>query len=66
MKIMSNLVIETLLYVDMRCVGDNFSVLQNVENKDVETLRHRRRHVQTNSEAVHRLTSCNQPAAKNR
>jgi len=56
---MSNLVVETLRYVDTCSVGDRFTVFQDVENNDVKTFRHERRHVQTNCEAVDRLASCN-------
>jgi len=55
---MSDLVVETLYYVDMCSVGDSFPVFQDVENDHVETFGHGRRHVQTDHEAVNDLTSC--------
>ena len=57
--IVCDLVVEALWYADVCSVGDRLSVFQDVENHDVETLRHDRRHVQTDCEAVDRLTRCN-------
>jgi len=56
---MANLVVKTLKYVDMCPVGDRLAVLQDMENHNVETLRHQRRHFQPDRKTVHRLANCN-------
>ena len=53
-----DLVVKTLMHFDVCSVGDRLSIFHDVENDHVETLRHWRRHEQTDDEAVDGLTIC--------